>query len=123
MSEPEPDLIMSRRQLDGIFRESLLAHLEKLDRIAAAERAEPDFDPEASRCADRRMGWILRILGARGAAATIDSPLADEMRRDGLNDLDIEEARATLARQNGHLMPRARLEGLLANQAVAPTMH
>ncbi len=125
MSEPEPDLIMSRRQLDGIFRESLLAHLEKLDRIAAAERAEPDFDPEASRRADRRMGWILRILGARGAAATIDSPLADEMRRDGLNDLDIEEARATLAamvRQNGHLMPRARLEGLLANQAVAPTM-
>jgi integrase len=125
MSEPEPDLIMSRRQLDGIFRESLLAHLEKLDRIAAAERAEPDFDPEASRRADRRMGWILRILGARGAAATIDTPLADEMRRDGLNDLDIEEARATLAamvRQNGHLMPRARLEGLLANQAVAPTM-
>lgn len=125
MSEPEPDFIMSRRQLDGIFRESLLAHLEKLDRIAAAERAEPDFDPEASRRADRRMGWILRILEARGAAATIDSPLADEMRRDGLNDLDIEEARATLAamvRQNGHLMPRARLEGLLANQAVAPTM-
>lgn len=124
MSEPEPDLVMSRRQLDGIFRESLLAHLDKLDRVAAAERAEPGFDPESSRRADRRMGWILRILGARGAAAIIDEPLADEMRRDGLDDAGIEEARTTLAamvRQNGHLMPRARLEGLLANQAAAPT--
>ncbi|CAO4135486.1 hypothetical protein OFEAOIEE_LOCUS3230 [Methylorubrum extorquens] len=124
MSEPEPDLVMSRRQLDGIFRESLLAHLDKLDRVAAAERAEPGFDPESSRRADRRMGWILRILGARGAAAIIDDPLADEMRRDGLDDAGIEEARTTLAamvRQNGYLMPRARLEGLLANQAAAPT--
>lgn len=125
MSEPEPDLVMSRRQLDGIFRESLLRHLDKLDRVAAVERAEAGFDPEASRRADRRMGWVLRILGARGAAATITDLLADEMRRDGLNDADLEEARATLSvmvRQNGHLMPRARLEELLAAQAVAPTM-
>ena len=124
MSEPEPDLVMSRRQLDGIFRESLLAQLEKLDRIAAAERAEPGFDPDTSRRADRRMGWILRILGARGAAATINDSLADEMRHDGLNDADIEEARETLAvmvRQNGHLIPRARLEELLAYQTAAPT--
>ena len=124
MNEPEPDLAMSRCQLDGIFRESLLAHLDKLDRVAAAERAEPGFDPESSRRTDRRMGWILRILGARGAAAAIDDPLADEMRRDGLDDADIEESRAMLAamvRQNGHMIPRVRLEGLRAIQAVART--
>lgn len=124
MTAPEPDLIMSRRQLDGIFRDSLLAHLDKLDRVAAADRAEPGFDPEASRRADRRMGWILRVLGARGSAAAIDDPLADEMRRDGLSEDDVQEARMTLAemvRQKGHLMPRARLEELLAEQSVAPT--
>ncbi|TXM99360.1 hypothetical protein FV242_25855 [Methylobacterium sp. WL64] len=75
MSEPGPDLIMSRRQLDGIFRESLLAHLEKLDRIAAAERAEPDFDPEASRRADRRMSVADRVAAAcrKTGAARCDS--------------------------------------------------
>ena len=43
MNESEPDVVMSRRQLDGIFRKSLLAHLDKLDRVAAAERVEPGF--------------------------------------------------------------------------------
>ncbi|MGH1574310.1 hypothetical protein ACRAWG_31270 [Methylobacterium sp. P31] len=83
-SEPELDFVVSRHHLNGIFREGLLAPLDKLDRIAAAERSEPGFDAEASRRADRRMGWILRILGVRGAAASIDVPLADAMRQDGL---------------------------------------
>lgn len=120
----DPDLVISRRQLDGVFRESLLAHLDKLDRVAATERREVAFDPEESRRADRRMGWVLRLLGARGAAATIDNAIADQMRREGLNEVDIEEARATLETiiaQRGHLMPRARLEALLEAQAAPAT--
>lgn len=124
MADPDPDIVMTRRQLDGVFRESLIAHLDKLDRVAAAERTDPNFDPEDSRRCDHRMGWVFRLLGGRGAAAIVDDATAAKMAGQGLSSQDIAEVRATLATmiaQGAHRMPQPRLEALLHNQDAPPT--
>ena len=120
----DPDIVMTRRQLDGVFRESLLAHLEKLDRVAAAERADANFDPDDSRRCDHRMGWVFRLLASRGAAATVDDATAAKMTEQGLSSEDIAEVGTTLAEmiaQGAHRMPRQRLEALLGNQDAPAT--
>lgn len=124
MADADPDIVMTRRQLDGVFRESLLVHLDKLDRVAAAERADPDFDPEDSRRCDHRMGWVFRLLAGRGAAAKVDAGTAAKMAEQGLSSEDIAEVIATLAAmiaQGAHRMPRQRLETLLTHQNAPPT--
>jgi hypothetical protein len=124
MADADPEIVMTRRQLDGVFRESLLVHLDKLDRVAAAERADPDFDPDDSRRCDRRMGWVFRLLAGRGAAAKVDAGTAAKMAEQGLSPEDIAEVVATLAAmitQGAHRMPRQRLETLLTHQNAPPT--
>ncbi|MCY1644065.1 DUF6538 domain-containing protein [Methylorubrum sp. SL192] len=124
MANADPDIVMTRRQLDGVFRESLLAHLDKLDRVAAAERADPNFDPDDSRRCDHRMGWVFRLLAGRGAAAFVDDGTAAKMAEQGLSREDVAEVSATLAAmiaQGAHRMPQQRLEALLINQEAPAT--
>lgn len=124
MAEADPDIIMTRRQLDGVFRESLLAHLDKLDRVAAAERADPNFDPDDSRRCDHRMGWVFRLLAGRGGSAVVDEATAAKMIDQGMSREDIAEVGTTLAAmiaQGAHQMTRSRLEALLDNQDAPPT--
>ncbi|NEU15072.1 tyrosine-type recombinase/integrase, partial [Methylobacterium sp. BTF04] len=124
MTYTDTDIVMTRRQLDGVFRESLLAHLDKLDRVAAAERADPNFDPDDSRRCDQRMGWVFRLIAGRGAAAVVDQATAAKMAEQGLSREDIAEVDVTLASmiaQGAHRMPRQRLESLLSNQDAPAT--
>ncbi|MFK5599172.1 DUF6538 domain-containing protein [Methylobacterium sp. HMF5984] len=124
MANADPDIVMTCRQLDGVFRESLLAHLDKLDRVAAAERVEPNFDPDDSRRCDQRMGWVFRLLAGRGAASVVDDATAAKMAQQGLSQEDVAEVSATLAimiAQGAHRMPQTRLEALLSNQDAPAT--
>jgi hypothetical protein len=49
---------LTRHQLDAMLRQVVATHMDKLDRVAAAAKANPGFDAERARRDDRRAAGL-----------------------------------------------------------------
>ncbi|MBG0810800.1 hypothetical protein IY145_15620 [Methylosinus sp. H3A] len=66
-----------------MFRAVFTRRLDKLEAVAARERAEDGFDPEKSRRSERVMAHVYRLLETRGRAAAVDDRAAAQMAAQG----------------------------------------
>jgi integrase len=114
---------LSHQQLQQIFRDVFTRHLDKLDRVAARERLEPDFDADKSRRGDRIMGWVYRLLETRGRSAGVDERAEAQMAVEGMSATDTAEVSAMLElmrRQNGVCDPPERLSSVVTGVGAEP---
>lgn len=80
---------LNTAQLGAILRSVVAVHSEKLDRIAAAAKAERFFDADAAARMDLKIGWCYRLLGAQGPDAMVRSADRAAMKEAGLDDADM----------------------------------
>ena len=84
-------------QVDGLLRDVVTTHLDKLERLAAAAKSFPQFDQARAQCDDHRAAWSYRLLHAQGASAVV-RPLDEEhMSADGMTTADIAAVQDHLA--------------------------
>jgi hypothetical protein len=76
-------------QINGVFRQVLLAQTSKLEVLVAAESGDADFDPHESARDSERWHWVNRLLAMRGVNADVDDEAAELMRRAGVSERDI----------------------------------
>ena len=115
---------LTPQQTQQIFAQTFTAHLNRLERIAVRERAEPRYDPERERSADHRMGWVYRLLETRGHDAQVDERAASQMWSAGLDEDSIAEVAAMLDDLRRHrLVPerRERLQTIVEAQGGEPS--
>jgi hypothetical protein len=87
----QDELHATAPQLEAMLRGVVADQLAKLDRVAAAAKAFPDFfNPDQSRADDRRAMWAFTLLDAQGSTAVVRPDDADRMRGDGLAEQDID---------------------------------
>jgi len=116
--------MMTREQVDVMFRQALLRQIAKIDAVVAAEKSDPSFDVEQSIREDMRWHWTWRWLAARGCAAEVDDKAASTMRSAGLSEEDIFEIAfrlEVLRRRKMVPTPSGKLEILLAAAGADPT--
>jgi hypothetical protein len=65
-------------QVDGLLRDVVTTHLNKLGRLSAAAKSFPDFDAGQAKRDDRRAAWSYRLLHSQGSSA---KPCALQHRR------------------------------------------
>lgn len=114
---------LSQAQLQQIFRNVFTRHLDKLERVAARERMEPDFDAEKSRASDKVMGWVYRLLETRGQNAVVDARARTQMAAEGMNHSDAAEVAAMLElmrRQGVAADPPERLSAVVTDVGAEP---
>ena len=115
---------LTPQQMQQIFAQAFTAHLDKLERIALRERAEPGHDPEQERAADQRMGWVYRLLETRGKEARLDERAVSQMWSAGLDEASIAGVGAILddMRRN-RLVPeqQERLQAIVEAQGSEPS--
>jgi hypothetical protein len=106
-----------------VFRIVFTRRLDKLEAVAARERAEDDFDPEKSRRSERVMGHVYRLLETRGRAAAVDERAAAQMAAQGMTPDEIAETALMLdlmQRQNVAAEKKERLATLVEEVGGAP---
>jgi hypothetical protein len=106
-----------------VFRIVFTRRLDKLEAVAARERAEDDFDPEKSRRSERVMGHVYRLLETRGRAAAVDERDAAQMAAQGMTPDEIAETALMLdlmQRQNVAAEKKERLATLVEEVGGAP---
>jgi hypothetical protein len=84
-------------QVDGLLRDVVTTHLSKLERLSAAAKSFPEFDPAQAKRDDRRAAWSYRLLHAQGPTAVVRPPDEEQMAADGLTTADIAAVQDHLA--------------------------
>jgi integrase len=114
-------------QVDGLLRNVVITHLNKLERLSAAAKSFPEFDAAQAKRDDCRASWSYRLLHAQGASAVVRPSDEEQMSADGMTAADIEaiQNHLTMLRAN-NLVPTRHgiLQSLLAaNGAPANAMN
>jgi len=120
---PKPNFLTSA-QMDRMLRAAVEAQLEKLERLAAAEKTDPVFDAQKAARVSKQVGWAFSLLAAGGEKAPVAPSDLEAMQADGFTDEDIDfvdDHIARLVRQGIVPTNRARLAPLLASQGAEPT--
>jgi hypothetical protein len=84
-------------QVDGLLRDVVTAHLNKLERLSAAAKSFPEFDPTQAERDDRRAAWSYRLLHAQGPSAVVRPSDEEHMSADGMTATDIAAVQDHLA--------------------------
>jgi integrase len=84
-------------QVDGLLRDVVTTHLNKLERLSAAAKSFPEFDPAQAERDDRRAAWSYRLLHAQGPSAVVRPPDEEHMSADGMTAADIAAVQDHLA--------------------------
>ncbi len=117
------EMHLTPHQLDGLLRDVVTKHLNKLERLSASAKSFPGFDASQADCDDRRVAWTYRLLSAQGPAAIVRPVDESQMLADGLTAADIVAVQGHLTMlKSNNLVPTRRgiLEDLLIdNGAVA----
>jgi hypothetical protein len=110
-------------QVDGLLRDVVTKHLDKLQRLSAAAKSFPNFDASQAERDDRRAAWAYRLLHAQGPCAVVRPNDEIQMSADRMTTSDIAAIQNHLAllRTNDLVPTRHRiLQNLLvANGAPA----
>lgn len=84
-------------QVDGLLRDVVTTHLSKLERLSAAAKSFPEFDPAEAKRDDLRAAWSYRLLHAQGPTAAVRPPDVERMAADGMTTADIAAVQDHLA--------------------------
>jgi integrase len=103
------EMHLNPSQVDGLLRDVVTKHLNKLERMSAAAKSFPNFDASQAERDDRRAAWAYRLLHAQGACAVVRPTDETQMSADGLSAPDIAAVQDHLA--------------LLRNNDLVPTRH
>jgi integrase len=114
-------------QVDGLLRNVVTTHLNKLERLSAAAKSFPEFDAAQAKRDDRRASWSYRLLHAQGSSAVVRPADEEQLLADGMTIADIAaiQNHLTMLRVN-NLVPTRHgiLQNLLdANGAPANAMN
>jgi integrase len=115
---------LTRQQITALLRTVVDTHLAKLERIAAAEKSSPDYDPTEAQRQELIVGWAYRLLETQGASARIRDIDRALMREAGLDEQAIAFVGEYLDRLRLNQMvptPVGKLERLLSSQGAAAT--
>ena len=109
-------------QVDGLLRDVVTTHLSKLERLSAAAKSFPEFDPAQAKRDDRRAAWCYRLLHAQGPTAVVRPSDEEQMAADGLTTTDIAAVQDHLAmlRINELVPTRQRILQKLLDTSGAP---
>jgi hypothetical protein len=101
-------------QVDGLLRDVVTKHLNKLERLSAAAKSFPVFDAAKAARDDRRAAWSYRLLHAQGSSAVVRPADEEQMAADGMTATDIAAVQdhLTMLRVN-NLVPTR--HGILRN--------
>ena len=116
--------LLSQTQIDGMLREVLTRHLEKLERGAAAAKLSRDFDRDVAERDDRWVAWVYRLLEAKGPQAQVSASDREAILADGLGETEVGYISAHLDRlRKGGSVPTKHhlLRPLLESQDAEPT--
>jgi hypothetical protein len=112
------EMYLTPLQVDGLLRDVVTKHLNKLERLSAAAKSFPNFDASQAERDDRRAAWAYRLLHAQGPCAVVRPTDETQMSTDGLSALDIAAVQDHLALlRNNDLVPTR--HGILQNLLVA----
>nr|WP_092681182.1 DUF6538 domain-containing protein [Rhodopseudomonas pseudopalustris] len=102
----QADLHLTSQQVDGLLRDVVRTHLDKLERLAAAGKSCSSFDADQAKRDDRRAAWTYRLLHSQGSAAIVGSLDEQQMSAEGMTLQDIAAIRnhLSLLRKN-NLVP------------------
>lgn len=84
-------------QIDGLLLDVVTTHLNKLERLSAAAKSFPSFDPAQAEREDRRAAWAYRLLHAQGSNAVVRPADETQMFAEGLTAADIAAVQDHLA--------------------------
>jgi integrase len=115
---------MTGEQLDRMLRAEAKRQLEKLERLAAAEKAFPGFNALQAVRADKCAEWAYRLLHAQGIEVTIGAAEFERMKADGLSGEDARRVAAhiEMLRRNSVIpTPRGKLSRLVEEQGAPVT--
>ena len=116
--------LLTQTQLDGMLRDVLTRHLEKLERVAAAAKLSRHFDHAAAERDDRWVAWVYRLLEAKGPQARVSPADREAILADGLSETEVAHISAHLdrLREGGSVPTKAHLlRPLLEAQNAEPT--
>jgi hypothetical protein len=91
------EMLLTPPQVDGLLREVVTKHLNKLERLAAAAKSFPNFDAAQAERDDRRGAWTYRLLHAQGPGAVVRSTDEPQMSADGMTTADFAAVEDHLA--------------------------
>ena len=112
------EMHLTPAQVDGLLRDIVTKHLNKLERLSAAEKSFANFDASQAERDDRRAAWAYRLLHAQGAGAVVRPGDEREMSADGLTTSDVAAIQNHLALlRTNNLVPTR--HGILQNLLVA----
>ena len=112
---------MTRAQFQAILKEAAAEHIEKLDRVAAAERSRSNHDVEEASRIDRAMGHAFRILAAGGPSATITDGVRDRLLAEGMPTSSMTLIETFIAANHGRpVVLVARAEAALSKVGAEP---
>ncbi len=98
--------LLTQPQLDGMFRDVLMHHLAKLERVAAVEKLARGFNRGRAERDDLRTAWVYRLLESKGPSAQVSDEDREAILADGFDEKDIEAIVAHLNRlQDNELVP------------------
>lgn len=84
-------------QVDGLLRDVVTKHLNKLERLSAAAKSFAGFDAAQAERDDRRAAWAYRLLHAQGSSAVVRPTDETQMSAEGLTAVDIVAVQDHLA--------------------------
>jgi hypothetical protein len=116
------EMHLTPSQLDGVLRDVVTKHLNKLERLSASAKSFPGFDASQAARDDHRAAWTYRLLSAQGASAIVRPIDEGKMLADGLTATDIVAVQDHLAMlKSNNLVPTRHgiLEDLLINNGAA----
>lgn len=84
-------------QVDGLLRDVVTKHLNKLERLSAAAKSFAGFDAAQAERDDRRAAWAYRLLHTQGSNAVVRPTDETQMSAEGLTAADIAAVQDHLA--------------------------
>jgi integrase len=110
----QAEMHLTPPQVDGLLRNVVTTHLNKLERLSAAAKSFPEFDAGQAKRDDRRAAWSYRLLHAQGSSAVVRPADEEQMSADGMTAADVAaiQDHLTMLRVN-NLVPTR--HGILQN--------
>ncbi|MEY9350305.1 MULTISPECIES: DUF6538 domain-containing protein [Bradyrhizobium] len=84
-------------QVDGLLRDVVTQHLNKLERLSAAAKSFASFDAAQAERDDRRAAWAYRLLHTQGSNAVVRPTDETQMSAEGMTDAEIAAVQDHLA--------------------------
>jgi integrase len=93
----QSEMLLTPPQVDGLLRDVVTKHLNKLERLSAAAKSFPYFDASQAERDDRRAAWAYRLLHAQGPSAVVRPTDETQMSAEGMTAADIAAVQDHLA--------------------------